>query len=641
LIKKSLLALYLTMIIFSLNAQTHISVPLGHPVYIVLEQAQMRGLCSALPLVKPYSRETVLSLINEILYNDNERRFGSLIKKEREILEQFRQDLNPQRSGFDLSRGTVSIEQTDSSVYLSGEFGFGLDTILAAGYYPAAGGYSFNDVNHPKAGDFFSDYTILPYISFFGDLGSGVSYGLTLYGTIAESPRSILGYYQKDFSLAFDDPDNIRTVFSEPLAYFPYTYKKRWDGFLFAPGGLSSSGQLSWPRDISLGYQMLPELSASLLDDHVFLRFARIDREWAGMTANGSLVLNQSAQPFLAFETVIQPFSWISFSALAGVLEYDTQWGSGNKAELVETSQTFQNAFSIVMLEAAYKNYFNVTLGSSVVWSKRFELGYLFPLMENFFYQNNIGDFDNLALFLNLQGQYPGIGRFWFSFFLDEVNIAESNLFFELDRMMYAFQAGGSAYIPFLPFSSITLSYTKIEPYNYSHIRGHTPWHKYKMETNYVNAGRPLGYYLPPNSDELLIRFETMPAMQLTLGFQYQMIRHGADYGDRAVDGSSLWSEMGGNRGGNGDPELRKFFLKDGAYQWMHVFKLRGEYSFKEFSLPFKTFVEVGGVYSYFTDISGNPNSGKPSQYRIINTPEYPHVLRFIGMIGIQIFPKF
>jgi len=644
--KSFVICLFLLIASNYISAQTHISVPLGHPVYAVLEQAQMRGLFNSPPYVKPYTRAMALSYISMILSNDDEKKFGRLTEKEREILEQFRKDFSPDRNGLDLIRGTYSSEHIWNDIYFSSEFGLGMELIFAGVYFQTAGGYNEGIFSHPSSGDFFGDLSIAPEISFMGDLGKSLSYGFSISGFIGKSQRSLLGSYQTDITSVPDDPsdlENYRAVFSEPHAYFPYTYKKRWDSFVFAPGGFSTGGMLTWPRNVSLGYTMMPELSASLLNGHVFFRFARIDREWAGTTTNGSLVLNQSAQPFLALETVIQPFSWFSFSSLTGVLEYDTQWGYENKSEVKQTSRTFQNAFSIVMLEASYKNYFNFNLGSSVIWPKRFELGYMFPLMENFLYQNNIGDFDNMALFLNLQGQYPGIGKLWFSLFLDEVNIADFNKFLEMDRMMYAFQFGGSFNIPWLPFSSVKLSYTKIEPYNYTHIHISTPWYTNpSMETNYVNAGRSLGYYLPPNSDEILVRFETLPVPSLLLSLQYQMIRHGADYGDRAVDGSSYWSELPGNRGWDVEP-LRKYFLKDGAYQWMHIVKLRGEYSLTGLKIPAKVFAELGGVYSFFTDIEPNikPNSGSPNIYKTVDTPQYPHTLRFIGMIGVKIFPKF
>jgi hypothetical protein len=622
----------------SITAQTHISVPLESPVYIVLEQAQIRGLCGFLPSTKPYSQAMILSVIEEILNNNSAREFAKLKEAERKILEQFRNDLTPDRDGFNLLRGTISNEHIWDDTYLSGIFGFGMDFFFGAGYYPLAGGYSyatgddalFTGASHPASGDLFIDLSIIPYISFTGDLGKNISYGIALSGFIGKSPRAILGQYETTpYDSSHEDWTNyeVFTVYSEPLAYFPYTYKKRWDGFVWAATEITNSGQLNWPESGSIGYSILPELSGSLLNGHILYRFARLDREWAGAVNNGSLLLNKSAQPFLAFETVVIPFNWISFSSLTGVLEYNNTKGIAVSAE------TFQNAFSIVMLEIGNNKTFKGSLGSSVVWPKRFELGYPFPLVENFTYQNNIGDFDNMALFLNLEGQYPGLGKLWFSLFLDELSF-ESDIFIK-DRSMYAFQVGSSFCLPLLPFASITFSYTKIEPYNYTHNIVEVPWYKYVMETNYVSFGKSLGYYLPPNSDEILVRIETIPAPRSVLGLQYQLIRHGADYGDRAVDGSSFWSELRKLDRSS----MLKYFLRDGAYNWMHIFKLRGEYSFTGEKLPLKLIGEIGGVYSYFTDT--NSQLGIQGNYEIIDKPYYPHTLRLIGFFGIQIFPKF
>jgi len=660
-IKKRFFACILAVIVhFSLAAQTHIAVPLGNPVYHVIEQARMRGLCANLPYTKPYSRTKILSIIEEIIDNDETRRFGGLTDAERGVLEQFRQTFGPNKMGLDLARGAYSTEHLWNDIYFSGELGVDMDFSFAGGLYPLAGGYRydaaddplFEGASHPESGDFFTALDLgVMTLSFKGDLGRNASYGFSIRGGVYKSPRAVLGQ-QHPYYKGFDDPadpdgpNKPYTVRSEPLAYFPFTYKKHWDSFVFAPDGVSSSGMLIWPDDVSLGYSMIPELAGELLNGHVLYRFARLDREWAGMTNNGSLLLNQSAEPFLAFETTIVPFDWIMFSGLTGVLEYHNAIGQTNNAELKEDSESFQNAFSIVMLELNYKNYFHFDIGSSVVWPKRFELGYLFPFADKYTYQNNIGDFDNAALFLDLQGQYPGLGKLWFSLLLDEVNLGEENFaknFLELDRMMYAFQVGGSAYIPWLPFSSVTLSYTKVEPYVYTHPRIQVPWYGDRlMETNYVSFGKSLGHYIPPNSDEILVRFECLPTPQSMVSLQYQMIRHGADYGDRAVDGSSLWSELDpDNRSEN--PVLRKYFLRDGAYQWMHILRLKGEYSFGKFKLPVKLYAEMGGVYSYFTDIDSSiePNSGSPNPYKIINTPQYPHTLSLIGMIGIQIFPDF
>ena len=647
--KRAFVFTLIILINLSLTAQTHISVPLENPIYAVIEHAQIRGLCGYLPYAKPYSRAMILGIIKEILANEPVREYTRLKETERNILEQFRKNFTPDRNGFNPINGTISSEHTWHDIYFSSVFGFGVDFAFGAGFYPVAAGYRyaegddllFEGAAHPESGDFFMDFSIIPGISFMGDLGKSASYGFTLTGFLGKSPRAILGRYETTPYYDPDDDDETHYQLfparSEPLAYFPYTYKKKWDAFVWATSEVTNSGMLNWPENVSIGYSMLPELSGEFLNGHFMYRFARLDREWGSPVNNGSLVLNQSAQPFLAFETVITPFKWISFSSLTGILEFNNAIGSDNTSKQKAASATFQNAFSIVMLEISYKNYFKAGLGSSVVWPKRSELGYPFPFIENFLYQNNIGDFDNLALFLNLEGQYPGLGKAWFSAFIDEIN--PEGDFFIKDRMMYAYQIGSSFYLPWLPFASITLSYTKIEPYNYTHGRIKTPWYDDLMETNYVSFGKSLGHYLPPNSDEIMMRFQALPIPKTLVLLQYQMIRHGADYGNRAVDGSSLWSELKDKDRSS----MKKYFLHDGAYKWMHILKLGGEYSLTEIKTPVKIPVklvgEIGMVYSYFTDTDAE--LGTSAGFSIINTPQYPHSLALIGFMGIQFFPKF
>ncbi|MDR3249258.1 MAG: hypothetical protein LBT39_10790, partial [Treponema sp.] len=256
---------------------------------------------------------------------------------------------------------------------------------------------------------------------------------------------------------------------------------------------------------------------------------------------------------------------------------------------------------------------------------------------NSIFYQNNIGDFDNMGMFLNIKGQYPGLGSIWFSLFWDEAYWVLDA--YELDRTMLAYQAGASVPLPFPSFASIKISYSKINPYTYTHNRNFVPWYPREngpMITSYTNNGVGLGYYLPPNSDELLVSFTAMPAKSLHTAFQYQMIRHGADYGSQAVDGSSLVSELDpSGRGTN--PVLKRYFLQDGAYQWMHIIKLSADYTLAK--TPISLFGEAGVVFSYFTDVDGPANSGSASPYHQIDTSQYPQTTGCIFTLGVRIFP--
>jgi hypothetical protein len=157
------------------------------------------------------------------------------------------------------------------------------------------------------------------------------------------------------------------------------------------------------------------------------------------------------------------------------------------------------------------------------------------------------------------------------------------------------------------------------------------------METSYTNNGEGLGYYLPPNSDELLFRFAAMVSPQLDMNFQYQLIRHGADYGTGAVDGSSFLSELDPD-GRSGNSVLRKYFLEDGAYQWRQILKIGTGYTFTKY--PIRLFGEFGMVYTFYTNIDGKPNQGSASSYTIVNTPEYPKSTSLIATFGVRFYPR-
>jgi len=603
-------------------SQTHTSVNLDNQVYHVLELAEIRGLCSPLSGTRPYTQSVVIAAINEILNSDNSKKLNT---KEREILEQYRDSFSkPKETGIDWKRGAwyneTSIGKNDTLI--SSNIGVGANIEGSAGLYS-----SFEERY------LGAEVWVQAYLN--GDIGRNVSYGFSAEGGLMKIPRKEIGkgntYYNGFYKNSNGEFENRETtVYSEPLAHFPYSYKKRWDGSVFFLKDLG--GYESWPNSIAGGYNLLSELTSSFLDNKLILRLGRLPRDWGTGPLGSSLALNQNARPFLGVEGEFNPVPWFGITSLTGVLEY------GNTSGIKDSAMNSQNVYSANMLQFKYKNYLFFDIIDTVVWPKRFELGYIAPTISNFFYQNNVGDFDNMALTLNLKLQYPGLGNIWFSLFLDEMKV-DTN-WWVLDRTMTAAQAGVNIQLPILAFSSIRLSYTGINPYCYTHNRNINPWFgALPMETSYTNNGVGLGYYLPPNSDEFLFRFKTMPVKNLVTHLQYQLIRHGADYGSSEVDGSSLLSELDPDDRDGSNPILKRFFLHDGAYQWMHIIKAGVEYNL--IKLPVALYCEAGINYSYFTNIDEKANvTGLAYPYFGIDTPEYPKSVGYIIVVGFKIFPR-
>jgi len=603
-----------------LNAQNHASVSLDNQIYYILEQAELRGLSLPLSGIKPYTRSTVITAINHILNSDNT---GKLNNTEREILQKYLNQLTISNQGMDWQKGLYHMETVigKDEASLSLNIGGNLFMEGSTGLYPETDKYYFG-----------TDVWVRFYLN--GDIGNNVSWEFAGEGGLIRAPRNFLGeyntYYEGFTSLKPEEFENrVINIYSEPLTHFPYTYRKRWDGSIYFFDSLYSFN--NWPEDFAGSYNLLSEMTASFLEDKLILRAGRIPREWSSTSFGSSLGLNRMARPFLGIEAEFRPVSWFGIAAMTGSLEYFNSEG------IKKSAMTFQNFFSVSMIQLKFK-YFSLDIGEAVIWPKRLEFGYGIPIVNSIFYQNNIGDFDNMSMIINLKAQYPGIGTIWASLFWDEAYWVLN--FYELDRTMLSLQLGANIALPFLSFSSIKFSYTRINPYTYTHNRNLNPWYgDLKMETAYTNNGVSLGHYLPPNSDELLVRFETMPADNFTVNLQYQMIRHGADFGSGAVDGSNLLSELDPNGRSGSNPVLKRFFLRDGAYQWMHIIKFGFEWTLR--NAPVSFFSEAGTVISYFTNTVGfDANSGQARPYSIIDTAEYPKSTGIIIKLGIKIYPR-
>ena len=592
----------------------------------------MRGLVSPLSGVRPYTRSVVIDAIDTLLRPGNAARLKPV---ERAILRNYLDKFSAPEPGLNWSGGSYRAETTvgKNEMPLNFNFNLGMDAEFAAGFVPV-----FGETN--IGGELWVQ------VDFSGDIGRNVSYGFYNEGGLIRQPRRLLGQYNTYYDgfevtgpyINENGPqeyvNQVIDVYGEPLTHFPFTYRQRWEGSIFNLGSLTDYKH--WPENLSGGYSMNAELTTAFLGNRLVLRLGRLRREWGSMPLGTSLMFNNAARPFLAAEFEFRPISWFGISSLTGILDY------ANTEGIKTSSMTNQNAFSITMFQFRISDYVSIDLMDAVVWPKRFELAYMAPINLSFFSQNNIGDFDNMALAMNVRAQYPGVGNMWFSLFVDEMSL--QNNMWNYDRTMIAYQAGINIPIPAMAFSSLRLSYTKINPYTYTHNRNINPWYgDLLMETGWTNNGVALGHYLPPNSDEFLLRFTAMPAKGLSANLQYQMIRRGANFGSSAVDGSHLASELDPERGPENNITYR-FFLRDGAYQWMHIAKVGADWKLP--NLPVSLFGETGVIFSYFTNIGRAANNADlkpdetpgPSSFKRIDTPEYPMSTTFITRIGFRIF---
>lgn len=641
--------LMLLMTVVALNAQTNVTIDISDDVYGFLKIAETKGYCDRLPNARPYTQKFIISTLREIkeavLDTEDSKKKDSELQTVEYFLSRY-----TDTEGLDLSRLAYKETTTVGGIPLSFEFSNTDEAFYSSGFY--------SDSSLDSSG-----YELFHTFNFIGDIGKSVSYrssayvGLTKMDLQQVGNDYLIGYwwyddYRLNTSLNPNDPDGMpqeRTINTwRNNSVLPYSYRKKWDGSVYYLSNLTSSGLEGWPFDPAIAFGMYGDLRGSFLDDHLTIGMGRIYHEWGAMDINSSLVFNSNAAPMMSFDTSIKLLPWLSFDTLTGICEFPNAsyinynaWAGAWRARdpvnndyPIVDSMFFQNAYSIGMFNFDSARW-HFDFGSTCIWPKRFELGYMFPLIDRVVYQNSVGDFDNLALFGNLKHTVPGVGSAWISGYIEELNSLSPHLF-TWTRCMFAYQGGAKLNLSFLPFATLSARYTKIEPYCYTHqaIRKQ-PWYDDYISEAYMNNDRSIGYYLQPNSDEFFIRLDTKPLPATSFGLQYQLIRHGADYGSNAVPGSSIWSELKAT----GRDSLRKYFLHDGAYEWTNVLTLEGSYGFSVLDVPVQVTLDLGYVYdSWTTSGVNNPKASSGKAYHKINTAEYPVKQGVVASLSVKMF---
>lgn len=633
--KKVSVFVFCLVLITSVFSQTHKSIELNSELYRIIDYASLKGYISSLPYQKPYTNQQIKNAIYEIFDSDYE-----LSDYELKIFTEYLEKIENLNKKDDTKNNNVlhsRLKNSDEAkIPVSFVYDFSLTTNVSGGLYTKTD---------------FSQYgfDIVPQLDFSGDISKYLSWNFNALGTISRMPLIELGEYICGQNWYDEEDERFDRTIKKFIntSYLPCNYFRPWDAKVYYVTNLSTTGLEGWPQELSLCLNMTGEIRTSFFDDKLNIGFGRIYREVAGMDNGSSLVLNVNARPFTALDMQISPFKFLRYSFIVGSLEYPSQsymnekWYPENTGSN-DDSFFFQNNYTLNMVDLDFK-HLHIDFGSSVIWPNRFAMGYMFPLANFVEYQNHVGDADNLQMFGDIKLKYQGLGEIWVSLFLDELDLSTllKKDVFTYTRDMFAYQFGVKYVIPKLPFATLSLRYTKIEPYCYTHHSiNYTPWFNHYISQNYTNDGYNIGYYLDPNSDELRLDFNIMPQTNLNLAFTYQLIRHGADYGSQQVPGSSLYSELDPR----GRAERRKYFLHDGAYNWLHIVNFGGEFTLSsKYPVTFTT--NLGFVYSYYSMIEQENYSidGKAENcdfstpISVVNTQEYPQVFGAVLSLGVKV----
>ena len=635
--KRKIFASLFILVAASVFAQQHVSVPLDDPVYRVIENALIQNYIRPLPTAKPYSLATVLSALREMVQSP---RISPLEKKAAEgLIARFEASKTQpwyQIGGYrydseaEAAKAAAESEQTESEQTESEQTeSEQTESEQTESEQTESEQAESEQAESEQAESEQAESEETQKKPIFTAIEAVVSYQSTLdFGAynktgVVSSENWLQARFQGDisefFSYRFQMALGVTAL--NMNAYAPYTYTKSWDGYQFPLDNPYSLQYLS--EDPAIGLQILPEFALGLWDNKVRLNFSRVRRDWG--VGDGNLMLSGTARPFMGVDFHLNPVEWFNLSFVVGVLEFNSSTG------IKTAAQTFQNAYTATMLELFAREWAYFAVSSSVVWAKRFELGYGNPGMLGALYQNMIGDFDNVQVGFHFGFNVPKYLKFYGGWFIDEMKVAEN--FANLDRNMYSWQVGTRLAVPGAPFTTISLQYTKVEPYMYTHPDTKTPWYENALESNYLNHGEPLGYKLDPNSDELKLKVETMPLWYLNAALTYRMIRHGI-----SADGSSFSESLdyGADLNGAQSGDLYwKDFLKDGVYEWIHSVGIEAELDLRFVNVPIAVGAGYTFYYRYLTEYDGE--AGKFNRLDTFEWNETAHQTDMGNLFSIYI----
>lgn len=495
------------------------ALPIGDPAYSILKSAELRGWIDTGMSVKPYVRAQALVWLEQI----EREQAASLSIAEREVLRasilRLTDAYGAKKDDSLLQKGYVESYNQDKGMgaRLGATFDSQLSLAATAENDTASAFWDFR--NGLKA-----------YIT--GDITSFLSFNM-------------------DFKLRYDRLDNrafLPTEFTMPNEGQYMNYLKSgqpvdsipFDGFYF-------------------GLEMFPEISSSLLDHKLNIRFGSVDRDWGPGLNN--LQLSSTAPVFNAVEAKYSFTDWLHMSFLTGSLGIQGVPGGiqqrYSNATTAGLGTTVSSAFglgaypsdsisehttrydnNVTMQRVEVDAPWNLTFGiwESVIWKKRFELGYLNPFSILMFQQNALGDRDDVLAGIDAQWQGNGV-RVYGAWAMTEMNSMSLKTFLTWPRNIMAYQLGADFSVPIGIFSTVTVQYTKLDPFFYAHYptSGNGPNYTGAdtYELSYVNKGENLGYPLNPNSDEFLVhgQFGISPDLSAFATLKYQ--RRSGQYGFR------------------------------------------------------------------------------------------------------------
>lgn len=247
-----------------------------------------------------------------------------------------------------------------------------------------------------------------------------------------------------------------------------------------------------------------------------------------GYGENGRTILSDKAPTYPYLRLDYQPLSWLRFNYThawlnSTIIDSNRTYNTGvtpfgGRREFFLRKFMAQHSLTFMPIKGL-----DITIGESMVYSDRFDAGYLIPVLffkayDNLVSNGNINSGGNGQLFLQASSRnHLKNTHLYGSLFIDEIRIG-SIFNRNKSRNQVGYTLGATITDIGLPYLTLGAEYTRINPFVYRNL---TP------AQDYTSQDYSLGDWMGNNADRWIIHAKYTPIPRLKINLRYQQIRKG------------------------------------------------------------------------------------------------------------------
>ncbi|MDP2420261.1 capsule assembly Wzi family protein [Sediminibacterium sp.] len=297
-----------------------------------------------------------------------------------------------------------------------------------------------------------------------------------------------------------------------------------------------------------------------------------------GYGENGRTILSDKTPTYPYLRLDYQPLSWLRFNYThawlnSTIIDSNRTYNTGvtpfgGRREFFLRKFMAQHSLTFMPIKGL-----DITVGESMVYSDRFDAGYLIPVLffkayDNLVSNGNINSGGNGQLFLQVSSRnHLKNTHLYGSLFVDEIRIA--TIFNATkSRNQLGLTLGATVTDIGLPYLTLGAEYTRINPFVYRNL---TP------AQDYTSQDYSLGDWMGNNADRWIVHAKYTPIPRLKINLRYQQIRKG---GAGTYD-QQYFQEPQPSFLFNLQSHQKEWFLQ-ASYQWIPNLYLNASFSARQ-----------------------------------------------------------